>query len=42
MAFKATLSVLLGCNFAQANRLLAASERGDEQVVQQVRSGTVL
>lgn len=37
MAFRATLSVVLGCNFGSAARLLAAAEAGQEQVVAQVR-----
>jgi ankyrin repeat protein len=36
MAFRATLSVVLGCNFGSAARLLAAAEAGQEQVVAQV------
>lgn len=38
MSFRASLSVVLGCNFGAANRLLSAAERGEEQVVRQVRS----
>lgn len=38
MAFRATLSVVLGCNFASASRLLAAAEAGQEQVVAQVKA----
>ncbi len=37
MAFRATLSVVLGCNFGSAARLLSAAEAGQEQVVAQVR-----
>lgn len=45
MSLRATLSVVLGCNFGAASRLLSAAERGEEQVVQQVsarasRNGT--
>ncbi|KAL4440336.1 hypothetical protein ABPG75_003337 [Micractinium tetrahymenae] len=38
MALKASLGVLLGCQFGSASRLLAAAERGDEATVRQVMS----
>lgn len=37
MALKASLGVILGCQFGPANRLLAAADKGDERVVAQVR-----
>lgn len=37
MSLRASLSVILGCNFSSANRLLSAAERGDEAAVRQVR-----
>ncbi|KAG7670424.1 hypothetical protein Ndes2526A_g00178 [Nannochloris sp. 'desiccata'] len=36
MAFRASLSVFLGCQFGQANKLLSAAERGDFTQVKQV------
>ncbi|KAI3431476.1 hypothetical protein D9Q98_004528 [Chlorella vulgaris] len=36
MALKASLGVILGCQFGPANRLLAAADKGDERVVAQV------
>lgn len=37
MALKASLGVLLGCQFGSASRLLSAAERGDEATVRQVK-----
>lgn len=42
MSLKATLSVLLGCNFGAANRLLEAAKAGDETTVSQVRCRAAL
>ena len=38
MAFRASLSVFLGCQFGQANKLLSAAERGEDTQVKQVRN----
>lgn len=40
MALKASIGVLLGCQFGSASRLLSAAERGEEATVQQVRAET--
>jgi len=37
MSFRASLSVILGCQFGQANKLLNAAERGQIEQVKAVR-----
>ena len=37
MSFRASLSVFLGGQFAQAQKLLIAAERGEDTQVKQVR-----
>jgi len=37
MSFRASVSVLLGCNFSSASKLLEGSERGNARDVKEVR-----